>query len=384
MRTQAIALFHTAFERVPTHAASAPGRVNLIGDHTDYNGGPVLPFAILDRTTVVAGPGEPGWLRLVSTRDGEVARVRWDDSLPSGWTGYVVGVMRELVARGAAPSGACLAVSSTVPVGAGLSSSAALTVAATRALSAMAGTTLSPATLVKVAHAAEYTHVGVRCGIMDQTIAVRARTGHALLLECGSGEFYHIPLRGRFLLVDTGVRHDLTESPYNIRRAECEAALATLARAVPGVTQLADWPLARARALRRLLPAPLRARALHVVTETDRTRRGASLLARGRLRAFGLLANASHESCRRWFECSAPPLDLVVRAARRAGALGARMTGAGWGGSVLVVVGPDRGDESREMKIRRTITRAFTRAYGREPSISDVRPGPGARRERVL
>jgi galactokinase len=384
MRAQAIELFHAAFGGAPTHAASAPGRVNLIGDHTDYNGGPVLPVAISERTTVAVAPGEPGWLELVSARDHQLARVRWDGALPTGWAGYMVGVMRELAGRGAAPIGARLAVASEVPVGAGLSSSAALTVAAGRSLASLAGVGLSPRELVTVAHRAEHDHVGVHCGIMDQTIAVRARAGHALLLECATGRYRHIPARARLLLVDTGARHDLAASAYNERRAECEAALATLARAVPGLAHLADWPLARLPALRRLLANPLRSRAMHVVTETARTRAAAVLLARGRLRAFGRLMVASHESCRRWFDCSAPELDLAVRAARRAAAWGARLTGAGWGGAVLVLVGPAGGDAQPESKIAAAIRRAFDRRVGREPSISTISAGPGARRERVI
>ena len=147
---------------------------------------------------------------------------------------------------------------------------------------------------------------------------------------------------------------------------------------------LADWPPERVRSLRRMLKPPLLGRAMHVVTETDRTRTGAQLLGRGRLREFGRLMDASHESCRRWFECSDPALDLVTRAARRAGAWGARLTGAGWGGAVLVLTGPALASAVRERRMVTTITAAFRRAYGRDPTISVVQPGPGARRERVM
>lgn len=384
MRAQAIALFREVFSRVPTHAASAPGRVNLIGDHTDYNGGPVLPMATMERTVAVVGPGEAGWLQIVSARDSVMQRLRWDGAVPGGWGGFVVGVMRELKGRNAAPPGACLAVASAVPVGAGLSSSAALAVSVARALAGLAGVTLPPAALVDVAHRAEHDHVGVRCGIMDQSISVRARAGHALLLECATGRYRHIPVRGRVLLVDTGVRHDLAASSYNERRAECEAALVALRHWEPGLALLADWPAARARSLRRMLKPPLLGRAMHVVTETDRTRTAAQRLSRGRLRDFGRLMNASHESCRRWFECSDPALDLVTRTARRAGAWGARLTGAGWGGAVLVLTGPALASAARERRMVTTITTAFRRAYGRDPTISVVQPGPGARRERVM
>ncbi|MGH7612550.1 MAG: galactokinase family protein, partial [Gemmatimonadales bacterium] len=172
---------------------SAPGRVNLIGEHTDYNGGAVLPLATTTRTTAAVGPGEPGWLDLVSLRDGIVQRVRWDGAVPSGWAAYVVGVMRELAAHAAAPPGARVTLASDVPVGAGLASSAALTVSAARALAALAATRLSSADLVNIAYRAEHEHVGVRCGVMDQTIAVRARAGHALHLECATGRTRQIP-----------------------------------------------------------------------------------------------------------------------------------------------------------------------------------------------
>jgi galactokinase len=384
MRTQAIALFHRAFGGAPGNVASAPGRVNLLGEHTDYNGGPVLPMAISARTTAAAGPGEPGWLELVSERDGVVARVRWDGVMPDSWTRYIVGVQRELAARGSAPRGARLAVASDVPVGGGLSSSAALTVSTARALADLAGADLSSADLIGVAHRAEANQVGVRCGIMDQTIAVRGRAGHALLIECATGRTRAIPVRARLLLFDTGVRHQLGDGAYNTRRAECEAALDVLRLTEPGLEHLAEWPARRVKALRRLLREPLRRRAIHVVTETARTRAGAALLSRGRVRAFGKLLDASHESCRRQYECSAPELDLVVGAARRAGAWGARLTGAGWGGCVLVLVGASAATPgTREEAIRAAVTRSFVRAYGREPSVTVLRTGAGARRDRV-
>jgi galactokinase len=384
MREQAIALFHAAFGSPPAHAASAPGRVNLLGEHTDYNGGPVLPMALAARTTAATGPGEPGCIDLVSLRDGIVQRVRWDGALPQGWPGYVCGVQRELVRLGSAPASARLALASDVPIGGGLSSSAALTVSVAWALADLAGVDLSLEDLVGVAHRAEADQVGVRCGIMDQTIAVRGREGHAVLLECATGRTRYIPVHARFLLFDTGVRHDLSASLFNTRRAECEGALRVLQLAEPELTHLADWPAERLAALRRLLDEPLRSRAQHVVSETARTRLGAEYLTRGHVRPFGRLLDGSHESCRRRYECSAPELDTVVRAARRAGAWGARLTGAGWGGCVLVLVGAgDRAASLREGAIVREVNRAFTRAYHREPTLRVVRPGAGARRERV-
>lgn len=383
MRARAIALFRNAYGTPPTHAASSPGRVNLVGEHIDYNGGPVLPFAIPARTVAAVAPASHGWLELVTTQGGDRERVRWDGSVPSGWAGFAVGVVRELIRAGTRIDGARIAVASDVPIGAGLSSSAALSVAMTRALALMAGVDLDARALIGVAYRAEVEHVGVRCGIMDQSIAVRARAGQAMLLECATGAVRFVPLRARLLLVDTGVRHELASSAYNARRAECDAALSALQTVRPALAALAEWPYESLRALPRLLAQPLRSRAKHVVTETARTRQAADLLGAGRLRPLGRLLYASHESCRRDYECSAPELDLVVREAKRAGAWGARMTGAGWGGNVLVLLGASDTSRRRELLIRRRIGAAFARAFGREPTMMLVRAAGGSRAEPV-
>ena len=385
MPRPAIDLFKKTFGTIPRAAASAPGRVNLIGEHTDYNGGPVLPIAIAQRTTVAVGPGAPGdagVLEAVSTQFSGVARVKWQEELPKGWAAYVGGVLRELWSLDAVPfdGSVRVAVTSDVPIGAGLSSSAALSVAVAKALAP----NLKPRQIAGVAFRAEHDHVGVRCGVMDQTIAALGKPGHALLLEAASLATTQIPFHGRLLLVDTGVRHDLAASAFNERRAECEAAVARLQLDLPEVMWLASWPMSWLGRLRRALPQPLRNRALHVVGETARTRFAAQLLARGRLQRFGELLYESHESCRRLYECSAPELDTVVAAAKRAGAWGARMTGAGWGGAALVLIGKgERGTGKGDGVVGTAIRRAFLKAYGREPGISVVRTGGGARAERV-
>ncbi len=387
MRGNASALFRTTFGDAPHAAASAPGRVNLIGEHTDYNGGPVLPVACAARTCVAVGPAEAGVLEMVSTHDGHVALTDYREGRPAGWGAYLAGVMHELVALGAAPleGGARIAVTSEVPVAAGLASSAALTVAAAQALSLLGGTPLQPRQLAGVAFRAEHDHVGVRCGIMDQMSAALARPGRALLLECASLAARHIPIRGRLLLVDSGLRRELAAGALNERRAECEAAVARLTLELPELRWLASWPAAWLPRLKRALPEPLRSRALHVIGETARARFGAQLLADGHLKRFGELLYESHESCRRLYACSTPELDTIVAAARRAGALGARLTGAGWGGAVLVLLGKGRGSSGKnEAKVTREIRRAFRAVYGREPAIDVVHPSGGVRRERVF
>jgi galactokinase len=380
MPRPAIDLFKKTFGTIPRAAASAPGRVNLIGEHTDYNGGPVLPIAIALRTTVAVGPGAPGdagVLEAVSTQFSGVARVKWQEELPKGWAAYVGGVLRELWSLDAVPfdGSVRIAVASDVPIGAGLSSSAALSVAVAKALAP----NLKPRQIAGVAFRAEHDHVGVRCGVMDQTIAAFGKRDHALLLECASLEATQIPFDARLLLVDTGKRHDLSAAGggLNQRRAECEEAVKRLKVELPELLWLASWPAEWLPRLKRALREPLRSRAVHVVSETARTRFAAQLLQQRRLKQFGKLLYESHESCRRLYDCSSPELDTVVAAAKRAGALGARLTGAGWGGAAIVLV------TKTDKKTVPAIQRAYERAYGRSAPITEVKPSAGAHTERL-
>jgi len=378
MPRPAIDLFHKTFGTIPRSAASAPGRVNLIGEHTDYNGGPVLPIAIAERTSAAVGPGVDGdaaVLEAISTRDNKLVRVKWQEELPKGWAAYVAGVLRELWALEVLPPDGPVrvAVASDVPVGAGLASSAALCVAVAKALAPA----LTARQIAGVAFRAEHDHVGVRCGVMDQTISALAKRDHALLFECASLEAKQIPFDARLLLVDTGVRHDLSRGGLNQRRAECEEAVKRLKVELPELVWLASWRAEWLPRLKRVLREPLRARAVHVVSETARARFGAQLLEQGKLKRFGQLLYESHESCRRLYECSAAELDTIVSAAKRAGALGARLTGAGWGGAAIVLV------SKRDSKTIPAIQRAYERAYGKTPPISDVKASAGAHTERL-
>jgi galactokinase len=266
-----------------------------------------------------------------------------------------------------------VAISSDVPIGAGLSSSAALSVAVAKALAP----NLKPRQIAGVAFRAEHDHVGVRCGVMDQTISALGKRDHALLFECASLEATQIPFDARLLLVDTGKRHDLSTGGLNERRAECEEAVKRLKVELPELVWLASWPAEWLPRLKRALREPLRSRAVHVVSETARTRFAAQLLQQKKLRQFGQLLYESHESCRRLYECSSPELDTVVAAAKRAGALGARLTGAGWGGAAIVLV------SKTDKKTVPAIQRAFERAYGRSAPISEVKASAGAHTERL-
>ena len=372
----ASSLFESSFSSRPAVAASAPGRVNLIGEHTDYNGGPVLPLA-LERRTAVAAALEDGWF-LVSALDGTVRGVEMDRPLRRDWTAYLVGVVRELRAIGAAPSGARVAVATTVPVGAGLSSSAALTVSAAKALSLLAGRRLSPAQLVDVAWRAEHEQVGVRCGRMDQTIAAHGSAGTSLLIETATGAMQRVPLPGRVWVVETGVAHQLTGGALNDRRRECEAALERCRALWPGLAHLADLSTDHLPTVEARLPAELAARARHVVTETFRTRMAADALARGDLRQVGWLLVQGHESLRKDYQSTVPEADAIVELAMEHGAHGARLTGAGWGGCV-VVLAPDDGSAL----VLAEIARGFKERFGREPVVWSSRAASGVRRETV-
>jgi galactokinase len=350
--------------------------VNLIGEHTDYNGGPVLPVAIERRTAVVARVSdhwtlasdiEPG------TQEGNI-----DAPMRRSWSDYVVGVVRELRALRAAPPGADVSIATTLPIGAGLSSSAALTVAAAKALSLLAGKRLTPAQLADVAFRAEYHQVGVRCGRMDQTIAAHAEPGTALLFETGDGSLQRVPFPGRLWVVETGRSHRLTGGALNQRRRECEEALAFCREWRPGLPALAQLSPSDLPEMERRLPPPLVRRVRHVVTETARTRAAAQALATGDLGRVGRLLVEGHESLRVDYESTVPEADLIVRSAVRHGAFGARLTGAGWGGAV-VVLAPEKWDT----RIIAEITSDFQGEFGRSPETWSSRAASGVRREAI-
>jgi galactokinase len=284
-----------------------------------------------------------------------------------------------------ADAGVRIAVAGNVPVGAGLSSSAALTVATARALTALFDATLTARKIAGVAFRAEHDHVGVRCGIMDQTISAMGKAGHALLLECASLATRHIPFDAPLLLVDTGGRRSLAAVEYNKRRAECEAAVTRLKVELPELIWLASWPVEWLGRLKKALPEPLRSRAVHVVSETARVRYAAQLLEQGRLRRFGELLYESHESLRRLYECSTPELDFVVAAAKKAGAFGARLTGAGWGGAAVVLTGERKRKQSKGDvgPVGEAIQRSFRNKFGRNAIITPIEASAGVKLERV-
>jgi len=341
---RAAALYRATYGSAPSAVASAPGRVNLIGEHVDYHGGHVLPMATAERTAVAVGP-EPGRLRAVSEQAAAID-VAWPVERSGNWSDYVAGVARLLAPRVATrPDGAAVAVASDVPLGSGLSSSAAIEVAAAAALSAFWRLPLEPRGLASVAHATETDYVGVPCGMMDQLASALSPEGAALLIDCATLETRAVPAPVDVVLVDSLEAHALRKGAYAERRREGDAAIAALRKVMPTLGWLVDVSEDRMREIAKL-PAPLDRRARHVIEENRRAIAAARALEAGDVAAFGRLVYASHESLRDLYECSTPRLDAIVAAARTVpGALGARLVGAGWGGWALVAAERGRGGE---------------------------------------
>lgn len=371
------ALFRDRFGREPDAVASAPARVNLIGEHTDYNGGEVLPIAIASRTWVAAAvrPAEgAATLRAVSSTEETIGEAPLADASRSGqWWDYPLGVAAPLMERLPELS-VDLAVTSDVPAGAGLSSSAALEVATALALSGLLGHHISRRDAAMAAWRAETAFVGVECGIMDQFASALGSEGQALHLECESAATSLVPFTDSVLIIDSGVRRSLRESAFNQRRAECAEALRLLRLRWPALRSLAEAEPTQVEAAN--LPDPLDRRALHVSRETRRVREAVARLRSGCPLTRELLVG-SHESLRDLYECSRPELDwLVEHASALDGVRGARLTGAGWGGCVIVV-----GDEGALTAAAPVLARDYRARFGLVPRLWLSSAAAGARAE---
>jgi galactokinase len=346
MTPRAATLFSDHFGD-PTGAVvgRAPGRVNLIGEHTDYNDGFVLPTTIDRHIEVVARRRSDRQVRIVAADLGERREIDLDspiDYADSGWLPYVLGVVHELVQRGRIQKGVDLVFRGTVPRGAGLSSSAALEVATALALDAIFNLWLNPVDMARLCRDVEHRYAGVRCGIMDQFASRLGRSDHALLIDCRSLDARHVPMPldgHRLVIVDSGIRRELADSEYNQRRTECEEAVALLREVDAPITSLRDVTPDMLSTHEHRLPPDLFARCRHVVSENHRVLEACERLARGDLPGFGRLMNASHLSLRNDFEVSHPALDRLVEEAHGVdGVLGSRLTGAGFGGCTVNLV----------------------------------------------
>jgi galactokinase len=381
--SRAVRAFAEAYRREPDVAWSAPGRANLIGEHTDYNDGFVLPFAIGERTAVAAARRDDGMITVGSAFAPGTVTIRARDIAPGavdGWAGYPVGVAWALAQARDVPAsaGADLFIHSDVPAGAGLSSSAALEMATAGALASLWEFELSAAELARAGQRAENEIVGAPTGVMDQYASLLGQPDAAVFLDCRTLRARPVPLQlaqaGLVLvLVDTGERHAHASGGYAARRTSCEQGAALLG--VPALRDLGIADLPRAEAV---LDAETFRRVRHVVTEDARVEATVAELGAGDLVAVGRQLTASHRSMRDDYEITTPALDLAVEVALSAGALGARMTGGGFGGSAITLI-----EAARVPQLTAAVEHAFAAAGFGRPAISTIVPSAGAHEEAV-
>ena len=380
VRSQELAArFSREFDRQPDGIWQAPGRVNLIGEHTDYNEGFVLPFAI-DRTACVAvAVNADPTVRLLSTYgDQGLVTVALDSVKPGsakGWTKYPLGVIWALRQRGIDVPGLDLLLDSDVPLGAGLSSSHAIECAVISALNDLTDAKLTAQEMVLLTQQAENDFVGAPTGIMDQSASLRGSQGHAVFLDCRDQAASLVPFETEpaglvLLVIDTKVSHSHADGGYASRRASCE-----LGAQVLGVKALRDVQLGDLDEAGGLLDEVTFRRVRHVVTENDRVLQAVERLAADGAASIGSLLDASHVSMRDDFEISCPELDLAVDTARAGGAIGARMTGGGFGGAAIALT-----PLAAEQQVRDAVVKAFAEAGFTAPDIFTVTPAAGAMR----
>jgi len=369
--------FGRTFDQLPEGIWRAPGRVNIIGEHTDYNEGFVLPMALSEGVVVCAARRSDHRL-VLSSRQAGSAVVELDNLTPgsvTGWAGYAAGVAWALRQAGYLVLGASIAIDSDLPVGVGLSSSAALECAIALALTELSGVTVPRTELARIARQAENDFVGVPSGIMDQTAALLCRAGHALLIDCRTDCAAAVSLdltsaNRCLMIIDTRIRHALTDGKYAERNRECQAA----ARAL-GVRSLRD--AAAEEELASIPSETIRRRARHVIHENRRVLQAAQLLQEGQLAGIGNLMTASHTSLRDDFQVSWPEADAAVDAAISAGADGARMTGGGFGGSVIALV-----PAALSRTVATSARHRFSENRWQEPTVTLAAPSGGACRIR--
>jgi galactokinase len=361
------------------HVIRAPGRVNLIGDHTDYNDGFVMPAAIGFSTWVTSAPRDDRTVSVFSENFSEKIEFELDDQNPCArghWSDYVKGVAITLERTGHRLRGAELRIRGEVPIGSGLSSSAALEVASGYALLTNSDLIVDRIELARVCQRAENEFVGMRCGIMDQFVSCHGQAGKALLLDCRSLEYSAQPLPedARLALCNTMVKHALASSEYNARRLECEAAVNHFAQSRPDVRALRDITEADLKLYGSDLSEVIYRRCRHVITENARVLAAGAALEKGDLAAFGQLMNSSHRSLRDDYEVSCKELDLMVELAQQVrGVYGARMTGGGFGGSTVNLIEAESVDEFKE-----TVGRGYEKATGVAPEIYICSAAKGA------
>ena len=372
LRQRVTSAFETQFGTQPAYIVRAPGRVNLIGEHTDYNDGFVLPCAIGPSTMVAASARTDGTVNVVAADFGNATDSFTLDQIASaeqGWANYVRGMVDALKKAGFALSGADLAIAGNLPKGAGLSSSASLEVAVGQAMLALTGTSVDRTRLAQIAQAAECDFVGTQCGIMDQLISAQGKAGNAVLIDCRSLALTDAPIPDNMaiMIVHSGVTRGLVEGHYNERRRQCEAAAKAM-----GVIALRDADMNLLNATP--LDPVTRARARHVIGENQRTLDATVALANGDLVTLGVLMAQSHASMRDDFEITVPAIDQLVAILQTAIGPkgGARMTGGGFGGACVAMLETDQVNH-----VRAAVEQGYRTPDGNPALILIERPGPG-------
>ena len=348
----------------------APGRVNLIGEHTDYNDGFVLPAAIEFYCWAAAAPRKDGKLVIYSENFNEAVEASLDSLSPlvkKHWANYPLGVPWALLQAGKRLTGANIYIAGEVPLGAGLSSSAAIEVAVGLALLSVSGLAVDRTELAQLCQRAENEFVGARVGIMDQFVSCYGRAAHALMLDCRSleYEFVKLPADVQLVICNTMVRHEVASGEYNARRAECEEGVRVLQKAFPEIRALRDVTLAQLEAHRQKLSPIVFARCRHVITENARVKSAVEAFRRGDMRALGPLMQDSHRSLADDYEVSCKELDLMVEiAAAQPGLIGARMTGGGFGGCIINLV-----ESAAVNNFKQRVTEEYSSKTGLTPEI---------------
>jgi galactokinase len=377
--------FSARMGRRPELIARGPGRVNLIGEHTDYNDGFVLPVAIDRAAYAAAARREDRQLRVWASRFEEEMTLDLDNARPGvaqEWGVYVLGMAAVLERDGHRLVGADMLIDGDVPEAAGLSSSAALENAVGAALAALAQAEVAPVRLAQLGQQTEHQFAGVNSGIMDQMISALGQANHALLIDCRSYDYRPIrmPSGVRIVVCDSKVSRELAGSAYNERRAQCEAAVATLQSVLPEIKALRDVSPEQLEQHQELLSPLVYRRARHVVSENARTLDGARQLEAGQVERFGALMNESHRSLRDDYEVSSAQLDVLVSAAQAVpGVYGSRLTGAGFGGCTVSLAAPEAVDRAIV-----AVNEAYMREFGREPEVYVCTASDGARVTRLV
>jgi len=376
---QTAADFKKAFGRDPRWIAAAPGRINIIGEHTDYNDGFVFPMAIERYTVIAASPNGTDKINLRSSAGDGASTIDLAQPLKPGakgyWANYPMGVIAGFVACGLKPVGFDAVLNSIVPLGGGLSSSASLEVATATLLEAVTGKKLDPVEKALLCQKAEHDYAGMPCGIMDQFISALGKESHILLLDCRTRKFDLVPMSDptvAVLITNTNVKHELTGSEYPTRRKQCEAAAKAL-----GVASLRDATPEQLEKHKSQMDEVVYRRARHVIGEIERTPHAAEGIRAGNWPTVGQLMYASHYSLKDDYEVSCPELDAVVEIAQnigmKGGVIGCRMTGGGFGGCTVALVKTDKVDS-----VMKTIEAEYSKRTGIKPTMFVSRPGQGA------